>query len=83
MLALHATQELDDGCAGVAVEVGGGLIGQDDTGGGGQGARDCNPLLLAAGELAGAVARVGGEADRVQYFADAFAAASCGYVGKA
>ena len=49
--ALQAEQQVDDLLAGLAVEVAGRLVGQDDLRARAQGAGDGDALLLAAGEL--------------------------------
>jgi hypothetical protein len=51
LLALHAAHQGDDLGAGVAVEIGGGLVGEHQRRCGGQGAGDGHALALAAGEL--------------------------------
>jgi hypothetical protein len=47
--------QVDDGRAGLAVEVGGRLVGEHDARPGDQGARDGDALALAAGQLVGAL----------------------------
>ena len=54
-LAHGLAHEGEDLGAGAAVEVAGGLVGEDDLGLAGQGPGHGDPLLLAAGELARAV----------------------------
>ena len=60
-----APEEAEHLGARARVEVAGGLVGEDDLGSAGQGARTRHPLLLAAGELARAVAQTVAQADRV------------------
>src|SRR5690606_10274724 len=62
-LAVQLLDDLEDGLAGGGVEVAGGLVGEEDDGAGDEGAGDGGALLLAAGELAGAVAEAVVEAD--------------------
>ena len=54
-------QQLQDAAAGGAVEVAGGLVGEQDRRPGGEGAGEGHPLLLAAGELARVVVAAVGE----------------------
>ncbi|MGX1273645.1 hypothetical protein RKD18_006839 [Streptomyces phaeoluteigriseus] len=54
------------------VEGGGGLVEEDDAGAEGEGARDGDALLLAAGELPGVGVGLVGEADAVEEFAGQF-----------
>ena len=54
-LAHGAAHEVEDLGPGAAVEVAGGLVGEDDRRLAGQGAGDGDALLLAAAELARAV----------------------------
>ena len=49
--ALQAEQQVDHLLAGLAVEIAGRLVGQDDLRAGAQGPGDGDALLLAAGEL--------------------------------
>ena len=56
-------EQLQDAAAGGAVEVAGGLVGEQDGRPGGEGARQGDPLLLAARELARVVVAAVGEAD--------------------
>ena len=56
-------QQLQDAAAGGAVEVAGGLVGEQDRRPGGEGAGEGDPLLLAARELARVVVAAVGEAD--------------------
>jgi hypothetical protein len=75
---LDFAEEEEDLLAGGAVEVAGGLVGEEDGGlideSAGQGAA----LLLAAGEFAGAMLAAGGEADAVEGLR--YAAAALGAV---
>jgi hypothetical protein len=57
VLAVEALEDLHDLDAGAAVEVAGGLVGQDELRVVDQRARDRHPLLLAAGELVRRVVR--------------------------
>jgi hypothetical protein len=66
LLALHAAHQGDDLGAGVAVEIGGGLVGEHQRRCGGQGAGDGHALALAAGELCRQVALAVRQAHRVQ-----------------
>ena len=66
MFALHPAHQRDDRCAGLAVEVGGRLVGQHQLGRGGERAGNRDALTLAAGELAGAVLRPVGQTHRVE-----------------
>ena len=63
--------ELEDGEAGVGVEVAGRLVGKDQPRGVDEGAGDGDALLLAAGELGGAVLLAFGQADERERFAGA------------
>ena len=65
-LAAGGAEHLEDGVGVFGVEVAGGLVGEDDGGAGDEGAGDGDTLLLASGELVGAV---------VETFADAEEAA--------
>ena len=55
LLLLHRTHQLDDLGAGLAVEVAGGLVGQEQLGPVEQGTGDRGALHLTAGHLAGTV----------------------------
>ena len=59
LLALHRAHQRDDRRAGLAVEVGGRLVGQHQLRRGRQCARDGDALALAAGQLAGTVVAPG------------------------
>ncbi len=59
---------------GLGVELAGGLVGDEQGGVVGEGAGDGDPLLLAAGEFAGPLGRVVGEADEGQQQLDALLA---------
>src|SRR6185295_2520910 len=59
-------EEGDDLLAGLAVEVAGGLIGEEDGGAVDEGASDGDALALAAGELIGLVMHAVAEADALQ-----------------
>ena len=50
-LAVQLHHEIDDPGAGAGVEIAGGLVGEEHLGPGAEGARERDPLLLAAGEL--------------------------------
>ena len=65
VLAHRPAHEVEDLGAGAGVEVAGRLVGEHDVGPGVEGAGDGDALLLAAGQLARAVAQAVGEADRV------------------
>jgi hypothetical protein len=67
----HAEQA-HDLLGGLGVELAGGLVGQQHIGAAGQGAGDRHPLLLTAGQLAGALPAVLAEADDVQHEANPF-----------
>src|SRR5699024_11205252 len=61
---VHAQpQEVEHLLGGAGVEVAGGLVGEDDRGGGDQGAGDRDALHLAAGELRGEVREPVGDAE--------------------
>jgi len=62
---LHAAHQLDDLGTGLAVEVGGGFVGEHELRLARQCACDSHPLALTAGQLAGPLARVASQADRV------------------
>ena len=66
-------QQVADALAGVAVEVAGGLVGEQHVGFGGEGAGDGDALLLATGELARVVPQALAEADAIEQVAGAFA----------
>jgi hypothetical protein len=51
MLAPHVFQQHHDLVAGVFIQVAGGLVGEEDSWSLDEGARDRDPLLLAAGQL--------------------------------
>ena len=70
---IELEQQVDDARAGVGVEVAGGLVGEHDFGIGGEGARDGDALLFAAGQLARRVPGARGEADAVEPVGGAFA----------
>jgi hypothetical protein len=65
-LAVEALQDLHDLDAGPAVQVAGGLVGQDQLGLVHEGPRDGHPLLLAAGELVGSVVGAAAQPDRLE-----------------
>src|SRR3990170_2453691 len=65
-VAVETLQDLHDLDAGAAVEIAGGLVGQDQLGVVDQRARDRHPLLLPAGELVGRVVGTLADAHRAQ-----------------
>lgn len=67
-------QQLHHGVPGLGVELAGGLIGDEQGGVVGEGTGDGDPLLLAAGQLAGPLGGVVGEADEGQQQLDALLA---------
>ena len=72
--AIEVAHEVDE-LGGVArVEIGGGLVGEDERGAMDDGASDGDALALAAGEEIGAMMGAGGEADVFESFGDAAAA---------
>ena len=64
-LAAGGAEHLEDGVGVLGVEVAGGLVGEDDGGAGDEGAGDGDALLLAAGELVGAVVQAAVDAEQV------------------
>ena len=64
---VDVAQQLEDAAGGALVEVAGGLVGQQDGGIVHQRPRDRDPLLLAAGELAGIGPALGREAHLGQH----------------
>ena len=52
---LQVEQQLGHPLAGVGIQVGGGLVGKQHLGSGGEGAGQGHPLLFTAGELGGVV----------------------------
>ena len=65
-LAVDPRQRLEHADAGAAVERAGRLVAQQHVGALGDGARDGDALLLAAGQLGGKVIHAGAEPDPVQ-----------------
>lgn len=72
-LLVQFEQQVADALAGVAVEVAGGLVGEQHGRLRGEGAGDRHPLLLAAGELAWGVAQALAQADPLEQVAGVFA----------
>ena len=70
VLAHGPAHEVEDLGAGPRVEVAGRLVGEDDVGAGVEGPGDGDALLLAAGQLARAVAQTIGEPDRADHLAE-------------
>jgi len=68
---LNFFKEREDGFARRAVEISGGLIGEEDFWAVDEGAGDGGALLLAAGKLAGPMGDALSEADAIESFADA------------
>ena len=66
VLGVQPLDEGEDGFGGFAVEVAGGLVGEEKPGAGDEGAGETDALLLAAAEFAGAMVGAGGEADLVE-----------------
>src|SRR5260370_14721749 len=66
VLGLQAQEQVPDDLAGLRVEVAGLLVGQDDPGAPDQGARDRDPLLLAARQLARTMGLAVPQADLLQ-----------------
>ena len=64
-LAAGGAEHFEDGVGVFGVEVAGGLVGEDDGGAGDEGAGDGDALLLAAGELVGAVIEAAVDAEQV------------------
>ncbi|MCY1347549.1 hypothetical protein D9M69_336600 [compost metagenome] len=65
-LLVEFEEQVADALAGLAVEVAGGLVGEQHVGFGGKGAGDGHPLLFAAGQLARRMAEARAEADPLQ-----------------
>ncbi len=63
-LAAGGAEHVEDGVGVLGVEVAGGLVGEDDGGAGDEGAGDGDALLLAAGELVGAVIEAAADAEQ-------------------
>src|SRR4029077_8625634 len=72
--ALNFLQEQQDLLAGGAVEIAGGLVGEENSGAIHQGAGERSALLFASGELAGAMLAAGAQADALKGFRYAGAA---------
>jgi acyl-CoA thioesterase-1 len=70
-LRLEFAEEIEDGFAGGRVEIAGGLVGKKNFGTIDEGAGDGDALLLAAGELRGAMTETMCQADTLEGFADA------------
>jgi hypothetical protein len=64
-LAAGLAEHLENGVGIFGVEVAGGLVGEDDGGAGDEGAGDSDTLLLAAGELVGAVVETALDAEHL------------------
>ena len=64
-LAAGGAEHGEDGVGVLGVEVAGGLVGEDDGGAGDEGAGDGDALLLAAGELVGAVVEAALDVEQV------------------
>ena len=75
LFAIEGEDEVEDGAAGGAIEIAGGFVGEEDGRAEGKGAGEGDALLFAAGELDGVVIEAAGEADAVEEFAGAGAAA--------
>jgi hypothetical protein len=73
----------EDGFASRAVEISGGLIGEEDFWAVDEGASDGGALLLAAGEFAGAMSDAFAEADALKSFVDAGGAVAAVDFGEA
>lgn len=68
MLLMQSFEKRYDAVRGAVIEVTGGLISEQDFGGGNEGACKGDALLLAAGEFTGAVMAAGAEADSGKFF---------------
>ena len=66
VLGLQVEQQVDDLMAGLAVQIAGRLVGQQQVGRRSEGAGERGALLLAAGELTGVVGQAVAEADRLE-----------------
>ena len=72
--AIEVAHQVDE-LGGIArVEIGGGLVGEDERGAMNDGARDGDALAFAAGEQVGALMGAGGEADVFESVRNAAAA---------
>src|SRR5207253_1595793 len=63
-------EEVEDGAGGGLVELAGELVGEEHSGGGGEGGGDRHPLRLPSGKLPARLPGAVGEPDTVQQLAD-------------
>src|SRR5262249_9196297 len=74
VFAVEGLQQIEDLVAGLAIEVAGRLVAEQQRRVGDDRARDADTLFLAAGELARVVVHPFAETDRAQRYLDALAA---------